>query len=121
MAYNYTATFDLGKTMQRLGLEEQGKVSKFVASQVLALSEPYVPFDELGLYDNPGRLIESGHLEGTDVVWRTPYARYLYYHPEFHFQGATMRGAYWVDRMLQNGGTQAIEDSAQKYIRGLSK
>lgn len=114
MKYDYTVQLDLKKCIEKLGLNERGRVQKVVTESVLMLSEPYVPFDEAGLYDNPHFLIDSGHIEGTDVVWQTPYARRLYYHPEYNYQGAPRRGGYWVDRMLNEGGLKKIESLAQK-------
>ncbi len=87
-----------------------------MTNEILRLSEPYVPFDVAGLYSNPGQLKNSGRVDGTDVVWSTPYARKLYYHPEYNFQGAPMRGANWVDRMLQNGGIVEIEYGARRLV-----
>lgn len=120
MKYDCECTFNLKDCIKGLGLEKQGRVQRVVTQAVLDLSEPYVPFDEMGLYDNPGALIASGHTEGTDVVWgnggeeNVPYARRLYYHPEYNFQGAPRRGGYWVDRMLMEGGLKKIEQMAQR-------
>ena len=114
MKYDYECTFDLDDCIKGLGLNKMGRVQQRVTQAVLMLSEPYLPFDEMGLYDDPGRLIDSGHIEGTDVVWQTPYARRLYYHPEYNYQGAPRRGGYWVDRMLLEGGLKKIERMAQK-------
>ena len=120
MKYDYEVQFDLKKCIKGLGLEERGRVQRVVTQAVLDLSEPYVPFDEMGLYDNPGALIASGRTEGTDVVWGNGggqdvnYARRLYYHPEYNFQGAPRRGGYWVDRMLMEGGLKKIEQMAQR-------
>lgn len=120
MPYNYEVRFNLDDCIKTLGLQERGKVQQFVTNEVLRLSEPYTPFDISGRYAKttpPHTLIDSGHIENeTDVVWRTPYARYLYYHPEFNYQGATMRGAYWVDRMLQSGGLIGIENGARRIV-----
>ena len=112
--YDYEIQFNLKDCIKGLGLEPNGRVQKVVTEAVLMLSEPYVPLDVAELYDDPGRLIDSGHLEGTDVVWQTPYARRLYYHPEYNYQGSPRRGGYWVDRMLQEGGLKKIESMAQK-------
>lgn len=114
MPHDYDVKFNLDDCIKALGLDEKGRVQNFVTNEVLRLSEPYVPFDIAELYANPGRLKNSGHIEGTDVVWKTPYARYLYYHPEFNFQGSPMRGGNWVDRMLQNGGLERIENGARR-------
>lgn len=116
MPKDYEVKFNLKDTFERLGLEEQGRVQQYVTDEVLRLSDPYVPFDIANLYPNPGRLRNSGRVEGTDVVWSTPYARKLYYHPEYNFQGAPMRGGNWVDRMLQNGGLKQIEDGARRMV-----
>lgn len=112
--YHVVCTFDLQDCISKLGLEERGRVQQFVTNEVMKLSEPYVPFDLAGKYPNPGRLKDSVHIEdGTDIVWSTPYARRWYYEPA-NFQGAPMRGNYWVDRMLQEGGLKQIEEGARK-------
>lgn len=86
MGLNYQCTFNLGDCIKALGLEERGRVQQRVTDEVLRLSEPYVPFDE-------GTLKDSGHIENdTDVVWDTPYARYMwngivYEDPELHCAG----------------------------------
>lgn len=104
--------------MKALGLEERGRVQRFVTNEVMRLSEPYVPFDIAGLYKHPGRLKNSAHIEDkVDVVWNTPYARRLYYNPQYEYQGAPLRGGYWADRMLQNGGLKAIEEGARKVAK----
>ena len=119
--YNYEVIYQGDKLIADLGLEEQGKVQKFMANTILALSSPYVPLDIAHLYENPGALRDSGRVEGTDVVWgggvqNVMYARYLYYHPEFNFQGSPFRGGYWVDRAMKNGGLDKITEGCQKLV-----
>lgn len=114
MPYDYEVKFNLDACIKKLGLNEQGRVQSFVTNEILRLSEPYVPFDLAERTDSPGLLKDSGHPEGTDVVWSTPYVRRLYYHPEYNYQGAPMRGGNWVDRMLQNGGLIEIEKGARR-------
>ena len=112
---DYQCSFNLEDCIKKLGLEARGKVQQFVTNEFMKNVQPFVPFDLAGKYDNPGRLIDSCHIEdGTDVVWSTPYARRLYYHPEYNFQGAPMRGAYWADRYMQNGGSEEIEQGARR-------
>lgn len=142
MAYNYHASFNLQDCIRTLGLEERGRVQKKVAEEVLRLSEPYVPLDQ-------GDLVASGHIEnGTDVVWDTPYARYMwngivYEDPELHcagfktdngwrsrkgvqkvptdrsmeYRNGNLRGPRWVERMMQNGGREAIEKVAREEVK----
>lgn len=112
--YNVICTFDLKDCIETLGLEERGRVQQYVTNEVMNLSEPYVPLDIAEKYANPGRLRDSVHIEDeTDVVWQAPYVRRWYYE-EANFQGAPLRGNYWVDRTLQDGGLKKIEDGARK-------
>lgn len=115
---NYNCTFNLNDCIKALGLEEKGRVQRFVTNEFVKNVEPFVPLDEAGKYENPGQLKDSCHVENeTDVVWNTPYARNLYYHPEYNFQGAPMRGGYWADRYMQNGGQQEIEDGVRRIVK----
>ena len=139
MGMKYDCTFNLGDCVRSLGLEERGRVQQVVTNAVLELSDVYVPFDQ-------GTLQASGHIENdTDVVWNTPYARYMwngivYEDPDLHCAGfetengwrskkgvqkvpterslqyhnGNLRGSHWVDRMLQNGGREQIEQMARK-------
>lgn len=112
---DYQCSFNLDDCIKKLGLEERGKVQQFVTNEFMKNVQSFVPFDLAGKYEKPGRLIDSCHIEdGTDVVWSTPYARRLYYHPEYNFQEAPMRGAYWADRYMQNGGREEIEQGARR-------
>ena len=76
MGFDYQCDFKLKDCINALGIEERGRVQTVVTDEVLRLSDDYVPFDEAGKYENPGRLKDSVHIEdGTDVVWNAPYAR----------------------------------------------
>lgn len=78
--------FDVKRCLSSLGLDESGRVQQVVTNAVKDMSEPYVPFDD-------GDLKNSATIEnGTDVVWRTPYAHYMwggivYEDPIFHCAG----------------------------------
>lgn len=141
MGLEYQCTFNLAECIRTLGLEERGRVQQVVTNAVLELSEPYIPFDQ-------GDLLASGHIEnGTDVVWDTPYARYMwngivYEDPALHcagfqtengwrskkgvqkvpterslqYRNGALCGPYWVDRMLQNGGREEIEQMARREV-----
>ncbi|MCM1112872.1 MAG: minor capsid protein [Muribaculum sp.] len=131
--------FNLKDCIKRLGLDDGGRVQRFVAEEVRRLSDEYVPLDE-------GTLRDSGRIENnSEVVWNTPYAVYMwngivYEDPELHCAGfktengwrsrkgvkkvptarsleygeGIKRGARWVFRMLQDGGRQLIEKAARK-------
>ena len=86
MGLHYKCDFNLQDCMHTLGVEERGRVQQVVTDEVLRLSDNYVPFQE-------GGLKASGHIENqTDVVWSTPYARYMwngvvYVDPDLHCAG----------------------------------
>lgn len=139
--YGCTLSLDTKKIMQRLGIEEKGRVQRIVSETVLELCDPYVPFSE-------GYLRDTGHVENnSEIVWNGPYAHYMhegvvYEDPELHCAGfktengwksrknvqkvpsdrelhysnGSLRGAHWVDRMLQNGGRKKVEDAARKAV-----
>lgn len=138
-----TYDFDVDRCIKNLGLDEGGRVQQVVTNEVVALSEPYVPFDE-------GDLAASVRVENdTDVVWGMPYSHYMwggivYEDPLLHcagfqvedggwrsrkgvqkvptsrkleYQNGSLRGPMWVPRMLQNGGAEKIEDKARRAVR----
>lgn len=116
--HDYTCNFNLNDCIRKLGLDERGRVQQYITKEFKKNVEPFVPFDE-------GCLIGSCHIENdTDVVWDTPYARRLYYHPEYNFQGkgesgsmGAGRGAYWADRYMQNGGQEELEQGARRIVK----
>jgi hypothetical protein len=99
------------------------KAQIFVDSEVLRLSDPYIPFQS-------GMLKKSGIL-GTEigsgtVVWNAPYARYLYYgkamggvapkhilNKNLTYNGAPRRGAFWFERMKSDKGKQILRGAAR--------
>ncbi len=118
MSHNYTCNFNLDDCIKKLGLNERGRVQQYITKEFKKNVQSYVPNDEAEKYEEPHRLIDSCHIENeTDIVWNTPYAKRLYYHPEYNFQGAPMRGAYWADRYMQNGGKEHLEQGSRKVVK----
>lgn len=139
MKLDYECTFNLDRCIKALGLEERGRVQQAVTNAVLEQSDPYVPLRE-------GYLRGSGHIEnGTDIVWRSPYAHYMwagivYEDPMLHCAGfktedgwrsrkgvtklptnrmlryyrGSRRSAKWVEKMMQDGGREKIEQIARR-------
>jgi len=76
--------------------ENYSRAQKYVDSEVLRLSEPYIPLQT-------GMLVKSGIL-GTEigsgmVEWIAPYARYQYYHPrKTGTETGPLRGPHWFER-----------------------
>lgn len=61
-------------------LEEEGQ--KALDSQILQDSNTFAPQDENNLIESSIRNTEPG--EGK-IIWDTPYARRLYYNPQYNF------------------------------------
>ena len=105
--------------LARRGMEDKGKVQRFIDSEVLRLSDPYTPMQQ-------GSLIKSG-IMGTvigsgDVIYNAPYARYLYYgkvmvgrapktltDKPLTFHGAPKRGSKWFERMKADHKNEILE------------
>ncbi|WP_027399851.1 minor capsid protein [Anaerovorax odorimutans] len=99
------------------------RTQKFIDSEVLRLSNPYVPMQsgmlqKLGIL---GTVIGSG-----SVVYEGPYARYLYYGKvmvgrvpkqltdnNLTFHGAPKRGAFWFERMKADKKDQILRGAAK--------
>lgn len=139
--YGCTLSLDTRKLMNRLGIEERGRVQRVVSEEILRLCDPYVPLSE-------GYLRDTGHVENnSEIVWSGPYAHYMYegivYEEpklhcagfktengwrsrknvqkvptdrKIHYNNGTRRGAHWVDRALQNGGRKKVEDAARRAV-----
>ncbi len=103
------------------------EAQKVVDSEVIRLSDPYVPF-QTGILKKSGILgtkIGSG-----EVVYNAPYARYLYYgklmigtapkvltEEPLEYHGAPRRGAYWFERMKEDKKEQILRMTA-KSLKG---
>lgn len=104
--------------MRKFGLEEGGRVQQYIDTECLRLSNEKAPFDQ-------HILIESGiantQIGSGEIRYRTPYARRLYYHPEYNFSQEKNpdAGAYWFERMKQQYKDQIFK-GAQKIAGGRS-
>lgn len=97
-----TYDFDAGRCIKNLGLDEDGRVQQVVTNEVIRLSGQYVPLDE-------GTLAGSATIENkTDVVWRTPYAHYMW------------GGIVYEDPLLHCAGFQ-VEDGGWRSRKGVEK
>ena len=121
MDIDYQCSFNLEDCIHKLGLEEKGRVQRAVDHQFLMGVEPYVPLDT-GLLKGSGILhteIGSG-----EIVWDAENkARRLYYGEEDWnwsnggVQEGGLRGPYWAERYIQDGGKEQIERVARKAVK----
>lgn len=127
------------------GLGEGGKVQRFFSSEVMRVSNPYLPF-KAGALQASARLTD----QGDGIIYDTPYARYhwygklmvdpktkkgAFYNPltgrfwsrprvqkeltdrDLKYRGAPMRGPRWVERAWIDHSHEIIK-AVQAYARG---
>lgn len=134
------------KILENHGLQEAGPVQKFFTSEIMRLSDPYVPF-------RSGPLKNSAHMtpEGDGIIYNTPYARYhwfgklmvdpitkkgAFYDPksgrfwsrpntpkelterDMKYTGGPLRGPRWVERCWIDNKDSIIK-ATEAYIGGL--
>lgn len=121
MSYAYECTFELDDCLRKLGLDERGRVQQAVDSEVLRVCDPFLPFDTGALRDSGLLLTDTGSGE---VVWACGNkARRLYYGEESWnwsnggVQEGGLRGPYWVDRAMEAGGMEQVEEAARKEVK----
>jgi len=88
----------------------------YLDSAVLNESRPYTPLLTGKLMSSS---IENTNVGGGSVVWRTKYARKVYYVPAKRGIGSDtgpLRGYRWFDRMMADKGKLIIEQT--KKIAG---
>ena len=92
----------------RVGLMSDAQ--KFVDSEFIRVTDPYVPFRTGAAKDSA----ITNTVIGTGLItYATPYIRYIWSHPEWNFNGAPMRGAYWAQRSWADNGDDIVRGAAQ--------
>lgn len=95
--------------LDRRGLGTGGRVQKFVDSEVIRYCDSKVPFRTGVLKDSA--LTASVVGEGL-VVYSAPYARKMYFNPQFSFNEAPERGAYWFERTMAEHKDDIVRGAA---------
>lgn len=139
--YGCTLTFDTRQCMKRLGISERGRVQRIVSEEILRLCDPYVPLSEgylrdTGHVENNTEIVWNGpyaHYLYEGIVYEDPKLHCAGFRTEngwrsrkdvqkvpsdrvLHYNNGNLRGAHWVDRMLQNGGRKKVEDAARRAV-----
>ena len=112
------------KILESRGLGATNKARKYLASEIVRLSDPYVPFQQ-GMLKNQKQIAS----DGSQIVYTSPYAHYQYYGevmagraPKHYtgralkYNGAPMRGAFWTERMLIDKGRE-VKKNVERYIK----
>ena len=91
-------------------LRKGGKVQKAVDSAVVRYCLPYCPWKTGALARSP---FAASHIGEGEVVYDTPYARRMYYNPQYHFRKDVnpMAGAYWFERMKADHTNDILEEA----------
>ena len=106
----FTAKFTINSNndlLKKRGLENRGRIQKYVDKEVIRLMTPYAPKESGELIRSATRLTNIGSGLVKQGGKSAPYARKWYY-TQAKFTGAPMRGTYWFKRAMQNGGAKTI-------------
>lgn len=121
MTFDYQCAFNLDACIKKLGLEEHGRVQRRVDETFLIGVEPFVPMDT-GLLKDSARLHTD--IGAGEIVWDAENkARRLYYgENDWNWlnggvQEGGLRGPYWAERYIQNGGREEIEKVAREEVK----
>ena len=121
MVFDYQCTFNLDDCIRTLGLDEKGRVQCAIDEKFLTGVEPYTPFLEGTLIDSARLHTEIGSGE---IVWDAENkARRLYYGEKYWnwsnggVQERGLRGPYWAERYIQDGGREKIEKAAREAVK----
>lgn len=76
------------KILNRCGLDEGGDVQRFFSTQILRISDPYVPF-RAGVLAAQGRVAD----EGDAVIYAAPHAR-VHWYGKLMVDPSTGKGAF---------------------------
>lgn len=100
----------------RLGLQPSGPVQKFFTDTCYKAMDKYVPMDEGNL-----RTVVSFSIDGTEIIYESPYAEYQYYGIRKDGTHVVMNyttpgtGPYWDERMWSADKDKVIRQ-VQNYI-----
>lgn len=137
---------DANKILVNHGLQEGGPVQRFFTSEIMRLSDPYVPFRS-----GPLKNTVQPSQEWDSIIYSTPYARYhwfgklmvdpitrkgAFYDPlsgrfwsrpntpkvlterDLKYSGGPLRGPRWVERCWIDNKDSIIQ-STEAYIGGM--
>ena len=101
--------------LKKRGLENRGRVQKYVDKEVIRLMTPYTPKETSALIQSATRLTDIGSGLIRQGGKSAPYGHRWYYE-QANFTGAPMRGNYWFKRAMQNGGAKTILKGVKDII-----
>jgi hypothetical protein len=120
-------TVDLPKVSEylaKLGLQKHGSAQKFVDSEIIRMSDPYVPSDTTytrkSVFVNSdiggGKIIYDAYYtnkEKTRTIWNDT-------RKTIHWQDAPLRGPFWTFRMWGAGGRERLMRELKALVKKLA-
>ena len=107
----FEAKIDLSVLDHRLQIiKPGGEVQVFLDTEIIKHCDPYVPMDT-GVLKLSAWL--ASDIGSGQIIYDTPYAEKVYTTPVLNFQGAPMRGAFWVSRMWADRGERIVQGAAK--------
>ena len=115
--FNCKFTFNnTNKMLSNRNLEPYGQGQKFVDKEAIRIMTPFTPKDSSALIISATKLTRIGSGLIRQGGKTAPYGRKLY-RQKARFQGAPMRGNYWFDRSMKNGGSKIILQGLRKVVK----
>lgn len=124
MRVKCTVDINTSRILASRGLGGTNKARKYLASEIVRKSDPYVPMQQGALKNQ--RQISSN---GSEIVYTQPYAHYQWYGEvmagrppkeytgrEINYSGAPTRGPRWTERMMIDKGHE-IEKNVENFIK----
>lgn len=102
-----------------LGLNPGGRIQKFFTNECYKAMDRFVPMDEGDL-----RTIVSMSIDGTAIIYESPYARYQYYGIRRDGTRVVMNyttpgtGPYWDERMWSVDKDRILRSVQKEIERG---
>jgi hypothetical protein len=114
----------VSRYLEKLGLEKHGSAQKFVDSEIIRMSDPYVPSDTkytresvfLNTDIGSGKITYDAYYtnkEKTRTIWNDT-------RETIHWQDAPMRGPFWVFRMWDAGGREGLMRELKALVKRLA-
>lgn len=103
-------SINFSKVLSGISGNKLVKARRFIANELVTLTDPFVPYRD-GFLKNSATIA----IDGSFIKYDTPYARRLYFNPQYNFKGAPQRGGEWVERSWGING-KAIKEALVRYI-----
>lgn len=100
--------FNIQDYIKLQGFGNGGQLQKVIDSEVIRLSDPYVPSDTTAIRKSVFLNTDFGSGEVVYSIYGNPNGRNTYEDTTSRFQDAPTRGPFWVHRMLDAGGREKL-------------